>query len=51
MSQFTIRPCDQDDFPAIGTIINDGASAYRGAIPADCLHDFPLQTVNEKRKF
>jgi GNAT superfamily N-acetyltransferase len=44
MSRFTIRPCHQADFPAIWTIINDGASAYRGIIPADCLHD-PYMTV------
>jgi GNAT superfamily N-acetyltransferase len=46
MSQFTLRPCNQDDFPAIWTIINDGAFAYRGAIPADCLHD-PYMTADE----
>jgi GNAT superfamily N-acetyltransferase len=46
MSQFTLRPCNQDDFHAIWTIINDGASAYRGAIPADCLHD-PYMTADE----
>jgi GNAT superfamily N-acetyltransferase len=46
MSQFTLRPCNQDDFPAIWTIINDGAAAYRGIIPADCLHD-PYMTADE----
>jgi GNAT superfamily N-acetyltransferase len=34
-----IRRCVDVDFPAIGTIINDGAQKYRGAIPADCWHD------------
>ena len=32
-----IRPCAVHDFEKIWTIINDGASAYRGVIPADCL--------------
>ncbi len=30
-----IRPCNDEDFDEIWTIINDGASAYRGIIPAD----------------
>lgn len=30
-----IRPCYEEDFDEIWTIINDGASAYRGVIPAD----------------
>jgi GNAT superfamily N-acetyltransferase len=34
-----IRRCVDVDFPTIGTIINDGAQKYRGAIPADCWHD------------
>ena len=32
-----IRPCIDSDFEAIAAIINDGARAYRGAIPDDCL--------------
>lgn len=31
-----IRPCIDTDFDAIAAIINDGAQAYRGVIPADC---------------
>jgi N-acetylglutamate synthase-like GNAT family acetyltransferase len=31
-----IRRCDDRDFEQIWTIINDGAQAYRGIIPADC---------------
>ncbi len=31
-----IRPCIDTDFDAIAAIINDGAQAYRGAIPDDC---------------
>lgn len=34
-----IRPCADADFPAILEIINDGAQAYRGVIPADCWHE------------
>ncbi len=30
-----IRRCDDRDFECIRTIINDGAEAYRGVIPAD----------------
>ena len=30
-----IRRCDPGDFEAIWTIINDGAHAYKGIIPAD----------------
>lgn len=30
-----VRLCDSRDFDAIWTIINDGAQAYRGIIPAD----------------
>jgi N-acetylglutamate synthase-like GNAT family acetyltransferase len=31
-----IRRCDDSDFEAIWSIINDGANAYRNVIPADC---------------
>ena len=30
-----IRPCDESDFDTIWTIVNDGAQAYKGIIPAD----------------
>jgi GNAT superfamily N-acetyltransferase len=30
-----IRPCNAQDFELIWTIINDGASAYKGVIPED----------------
>jgi len=30
-----IRRCDEGDFEVIWTIINDGAQAYKGTIPAD----------------
>ena len=30
-----IRPCEDSDFETIWTIINDGAQAYKGTIPAD----------------
>ena len=30
-----IRPCREDDFEAIYSIINDAATVYRGVIPAD----------------
>ena len=31
-----IRPCNEEDFDEIWTIIYDGASAYHGIILADC---------------
>ena len=31
-----IRRCDEADFEAIWSIINDGARAYEGVVPADC---------------
>jgi GNAT superfamily N-acetyltransferase len=34
-----IRPCTDDDVPAIAAIINDAAEAYRNVIPADCWHE------------
>ena len=34
-----IRACDGNDFDAILATINEGASAYRGVIPADRLAD------------
>jgi GNAT superfamily N-acetyltransferase len=34
-----IRLCEARDFDAIWSIINDGANAYKGVIPADRWHD------------
>src|SRR3954467_8765125 len=34
-----IRACNEADVPAIDEIINDAATAYRGHVPADCLHE------------
>jgi GNAT superfamily N-acetyltransferase len=34
-----IRPCKPQDFDQIHEIINDGAAAYKGNIPADRLRD------------
>jgi N-acetylglutamate synthase-like GNAT family acetyltransferase len=33
-----IRQCQATDLAAIYEIINDAATAYRGIVPADCLH-------------
>jgi GNAT superfamily N-acetyltransferase len=41
-----IRRCAADEFEEILAIINDGAAAYRGAIPADCLED-PYMTRSD----
>ena len=34
-----IRACTDADVPVIDAIINEAATAYRGRVPADCLHD------------
>jgi N-acetylglutamate synthase-like GNAT family acetyltransferase len=34
-----IRPCIEADVPVIDSIINEAATAYRGHVPVDCLHD------------
>jgi GNAT superfamily N-acetyltransferase len=34
-----VRRCGEDDVAAIFAVINDGAAAYRGAIPADRWHE------------
>ena len=34
-----IRPCNENDTDRICAIINDGAQAYKGVIPADCWHE------------
>ena len=39
MRALTIRPCSTIDVPALFTIINDAAQAYRGIIPADRWHE------------
>ena len=41
-----IRPCSEADFGTILNIINDGAAAYRGVIPADRLRD-PYMSAEE----
>jgi GNAT superfamily N-acetyltransferase len=41
-----IRPCESKDFESILAIINDGATAYRGVIPADRLRD-PYMSAEE----
>lgn len=40
-----IRRCVDGDFPAIESVINEAAQAYRGAIPADCWHE-PYMTAS-----
>lgn len=43
-----IRECRTSDLPAMFTIINDAAQAYRGVIPADRWHD-PYMPMDELR--
>jgi N-acetylglutamate synthase-like GNAT family acetyltransferase len=41
-----IRKCTDDDLPALYTIINDAAQAYKGVIPADRWHE-PYMPMDE----
>ena len=43
-----IRRCDERDFELIWSIINDGAHAYEGVIPADCWTE-PYMSRDELR--
>jgi GNAT superfamily N-acetyltransferase len=39
VSALTFRPCSAADVPALFTIINDAAQAYKGIVPADRWHE------------
>jgi GNAT superfamily N-acetyltransferase len=41
-----LRLCTETDIPAIFTIVNDAAVAYKGKIPADCWHE-PYMVLSE----
>src|SRR5579872_3676786 len=43
-----IRCCDERDFESIWSIVNDGARAYQGVIPADCWSE-PYMSREELR--
>ncbi len=47
-SSAVIRCCDERDFELIWSIINDGARAYVGVIPADCWTE-PYMSRDELR--
>ena len=49
-NRLMIRPCNDSDFNAILSIINDAAEAYRGMIPADRWHDpyMPQQELHQE---
>ena len=44
MTAGLIRPRNASDVPTIAAVINDGAQAYQGVIPADCWSD-PYMSV------
>ena len=44
-----IRPCGDSDLTRVCEIINDAASAYKGAIPDDCWHE-PYMAMHELRR-
>jgi GNAT superfamily N-acetyltransferase len=41
-----IRPCSDGDLSRVYDVINDAATAYRGAIPDDCWHE-PYMPMDE----
>ena len=43
-----IAPCTEAHIPALFAVINDAARAYRGHVPADCLHE-PYMPEEELR--
>ena len=44
-----IRRCNERDFEQVWGIVNDGAQAYKGIIPADCWHE-PYMPLDELRQ-
>lgn len=44
-----IRLCTENDVPALYTIINDAAGAYKGHIPTDCWHE-PYMSLDQLRR-
>ena len=49
MSTTKIRPCSAQDLPALFSIINDAARAYKGIIPADRWHE-PYMALEELKR-
>lgn len=49
MSATIIRPCGPADLPALFSIVNDAAQAYKGIIPADCWHE-PYMPLDELKQ-
>jgi len=47
-----IRPCNQADLGRMCEVINDAATAYEGAIPADCYHQpyMPLDELEQEMR-
>ena len=45
-----IRPCSDTDRPAIYSIINEAAEAYRGKIPADAWHEPYMSIADLERE-
>jgi GNAT superfamily N-acetyltransferase len=45
----TIRPCRDDELPAVLAVVNAAAEAYRGVIPADRWHE-PYMPMAELRR-
>jgi len=50
VSTTNIRPCTVADLPALFSIVNDAAQAYKGVIPADCWHEpyMPLDALKQE---
>src|SRR5437899_8792349 len=49
VSATDIRPCGLADLPALFSIVNDAAQAYKGVIPADCWHE-PYMPLDQLKR-
>src|SRR5256886_14545276 len=49
VSTITIRPCAAADLPALFSIVNDAAQAYKGVIPANCWHE-PYMPLDQLKR-
>ena len=49
MSATAIRRCGVAELPALFSIVNDAAQAYKGVIPADCWHE-PYMPLDQLKR-
>ncbi len=46
---YAIRPCEDDEFDTVLSIVNDAAEVYRGVIPDDCWHEPYMSSAQLQR--